>query len=492
MEATNEGSKLQKVDFYEEEMSSIIKRLNLLKSPNDFFENLRKKLREEEENEARLSFIVDKTISLFQAKPGNKETNERLCKDFLQKIVLSLPRASPISDFLANYENGNLHEDAEFTKAFNHIQDLFEPKVLKKMVHASKQINMAKVESLIPKMNSLPRAWDVLEDEYGYSTLHFENISTPKNIQKLKVSGKAAKSNGSLFKDPEGNFNIFGTNGDYFIVVPDEKLTIKETGEIPVAQPCTQYVNSNIFLSNPSLSLFLFAEQETKSIRVFNRKKKEYVMEYQLDGSSCSLFAHWLNDEEFIWSNDQGTQSYSIHQKGPTDVFYDKEIIFLCLCPSESSEFVIVGTSNKKVIKIEFPSKRKKILWETGLTNEVYSVDLSLNKELIAVGIYTEGVRVLNEKTGAILGKIGEYKFTNTVYTVRWTPDGLGLLVLSRQCLVYFSFNPEDYSYVVKKRLDLPVFNSCYLLGMEVHWETGTVLVGNNNGEIFRLKMEHK
>jgi hypothetical protein len=346
-------------------------------------------------------------------------------------------------------------------------------------------------------MTSLPKIKEVLKPQYVNA--FWEDIEgKPELLAEFKRTGKTAVGRRSINMDSNGNLNIFGTDGKYIVVNP-KSMSIIEEGEIPLAEN-EAYVNYNFFYPDPTCTKILVSDQQaSKPNTFFLFDKKTQKVEHKFEVLSSELEfkatnALWLNEKEIVITTKEG---YLIHiDSNGKDVFLKHQIYegqMLAICPGAEDYDVIVG----QLHLVKFNLKTKKEFYRVTCLNidnvvtglDINYLDLSPSKKYVVAALFYHS-RIFSEKTGECLGNLHDQVLSNSCQVARWNSEETRIIALGLEELKLFSRDPKKEDCQPMKEFPSSTFGSQYHSGFEVLPNHGFAVVGDDEGNIFRINLK--
>jgi hypothetical protein len=367
-------------------------------------------------------------------------------------------------------------------------------------------------------MTSLPKIKEVLKPQYVNAS--WEDIEgKPELLAEFKRTGKTAVGRRSINMDSNGNLNIFGTDGKYIVVNP-KSMAIIEEGEIPLTEN-EEFSNYNFFYPDPTCTkilvsdlqaatpdFFLFGNKTQKEISdqkaskpntffLFDKKTQKVEHKFEVLSSEMEIKATnalWLNEKEIVITTKEG---YLVHiDSNGKDVFLKHQIYegqMLGICPGAEDYDVIVG----QLHLVKFNLKTKKEFYRVTCLNidnvvtglDINYLDLSPSKKYVVAALFYHS-RIFSEKTGECLGNLHDQVLSNSCQVARWNSEETRIIALGLEELKLFSRDPKKEDCQPMKEFPSSTFGSQYHSGFEVLPNHGFAVVGDDEGNIFRINLK--
>lgn len=314
------------------------------------------------------------------------------------------------------------------------------------------------------------------------------NPGSLMRIPHLTLTDGICFGNRGITKTPNNFFAFLGKDTSYCVAKPDEKLTVLIKGKLPLPDPG----NCCSIVPHPSGSFFLVSHFSGKQVLLFDSELKRLNKTFVT--TSNVMRAAWINSNEFVTVQKDGTVAK--YNSGTTIPlfsvnFFSKSIYDMVLCGSNNSE-MICGDENCFIFRVG-DLQSKEILWkQKHHSTPVISLALSPSEKYLAASEFggPRKVFVLLAETGELVWEMkAQEDLKGSVWTMKWSPEENILLVQGFKDVLLFGQNAFSGEWKQMSRIKMKAMAKSFFEAMEVDWEAGVILLGNETGNIFKLTM---
>lgn len=467
-------------------------------------------VQEEKDCSDRFTFQKDTIINLFHTR--NKHPNrEVICKAFLSEVLLAFPHATPCTDFFRSYINGNFNSDTEFEKEVLFMSQYMKTKEIqvytKLRTHVCHQIDMKKIEEMVPEMKEIPFKTLVLKEEF----LPLKFMTQPIELTYLKKPTMLCWGVRGIVLDPAQKlYYLMSRDGSYSIVDDDADLTERTSGKFPIkldSEGCSVSVNPTgahiLIVDFLDSRIYHYETAYLLNIQKNKQNMKEMASAcYKTLGNPWRTV--WLNEKEFCTCSWTGfIQMFALGSVvSSRDInFFKQPISAVCHIPGTNE--LICGDDQANTFRVDLTEKL--LVW--AVTNHklrIRDISIAPNGKIFASGGRDSRVLLQKVENGEILGNFHTFSgFKWYITLIKWSPCQRFLLVVSGINITILRRYEETNSYeevsnmqtvLAKSKTELSnstiigdIEDTC--LTCEVNWDKSYVLYARGIGRVFKINL---
>lgn len=447
---------------------------------DSFVSDILRAISKEAEEERLLDSQKDHIVHLFSTK-CRAPNKEKLAKDFIESLVLTLPSRSYCKELMESFGSGRFSEADELKKEIQraqaHLINSLDNPHSKFHHHVSRQLDMEVIEAMVPELTEVPQRFEILLHEYR----NFEKVVPfrPKGLWENKKKKLLAQT-------PNGELLVYLGRKKKFLHFKNEKglqsfslFEFYSESWTNLKAPIEVSPNGSRFLAAFANSYY----SDSANIGIIDLEKKKVAGKIN---TTDNKLIHWLNNEEIIYVlRNKEIVIHEIKENLKRQVKCQNLNNISSFAVAQNSKTVYAVTEEGQVIKAETMEMQEAAIWEVNLFEKLLLVEVSHNEEYLLVASSIK-LFLLRTSDGATVGNFHTFKNIKwTPLKIRWSPDDQRIAVLTDTQVLIFERNIITNDHTVATSLHRTKFNTDFLVDMEVIWSQDTIFVVDEAGAGF-------